>query len=132
MLIDRLPSMGGSHYISARRNDPDLAEQLLDLADALPDGHTLPPWRPADAEWTQQDELLTKVFDRLGDVVALLADQPLPKGTKRHKPPAHHARPLRAVDVARARRRNRYLAELDDEVEAAKARWRAQQGATDN
>jgi hypothetical protein len=40
--------------------------------------------------------------------------------------PPHYPRPTRALDVARAHRRNRQLVELDAEVKAAKARWPAQ------
>lgn len=115
--------MGGSHFIEARRNDPELVEQRLVLEDAAGDTPT-PPWRPAGTEWTQADELQSKILDRLGEILAVLASQPLPRKAKPKKPPPAHPRPTRGVDVARARRRVRYLAELDQEVEEAQARWR--------
>lgn len=126
MLLDRLPSMGGSHFMAARRGDPIVAEQLLELFEDNAE-KTQAVWRPTDAEWTQQDELAAKSYDRLGEILSVLASQPLPQKVKPKKPPPHHPRPVRALDLARARRRNRYLEELDDEVEAAKARWRRMQ-----
>jgi hypothetical protein len=71
--------------------------------------------------------LLTQILDTLGVLISIEASHPLPKGSKPKKPPAPMPRPRRGADIARQRRRDRYLAELDAEVEAAQARWLAEQ-----
>jgi hypothetical protein len=132
MLLDRLPSMGGSRYVAARRADPDLAEAMLDLQEAAELAGRKPAagsTHPPDAEFTREHELLTQVIDLLGTLIAVEASHPLPKGAKPKKSPPPRPRPMRGVDIARARRRNRYLAELETDVEAAQQRWLAKQQA---
>lgn len=120
--------MGGSHFVAARRADPDLAEAMLELQEERErQGRKPPPATPPDAEFTRDHELLSQILDALGTLIAVEASHPLPKGTKPKKPPPPRPRPQRGVDVARVRRRNRYLAELDAEVVAAQQRWTAQQ-----
>jgi hypothetical protein len=127
MLLDRLPSMGGSRYVAARRADPDMAEAMLELEEEDDRrGRKRPPPGPPDAEYTREHELLTQILDTLGVLIAVEASHPLPKGAKPKKPGPPMPRPQRGADIARARRRNRYLAELDAEVEAAQARWVAE------
>lgn len=117
--------MGGSQFVADRRKDPDVvAEKLGD--DTAP----VAPWKPTDADWTLTDELLAKIFDRLGEVVAVEASVPLPKGAKRVKPPPQHPRPIRGIDILRVRQREQRLAELTADVEVAQQRWQAQQDAT--
>lgn len=132
MLIDRLPSMGGSRYIAARRADPDLAERMLELEEASERSGRKPAQpTPPDAEYTREHELLTQILDSLGVLIAIEASHPLPKGAKPKKAPPPRPRPRRGVDVARQRLRARYLAELDDDVAQAQARWTAQQQQSD-
>jgi hypothetical protein len=81
---------------------------------------------PSGLEWLQERELLARILDRLGEAEAIAASHPLSRSVKPKTAPPHCPRPTQALDVARARRRSRQLAELDAEVEAAKAWWRAQ------
>jgi hypothetical protein len=76
-------------------------------------------------------ELLMRILDRLGDVAAIEASHPIPKGAKRARPPEPFARPLRLIDKRRAELDAEYLSELDDEVRAAQDRWAAQQENTE-
>jgi hypothetical protein len=106
---------------------------MLELEEASERSGRKPPVpTPPDAEWTRTDELLTQVLDSLGVLIAVEASHPLPKGAKPKKPPAPRPRPRRGVDIARQRRRARYLAELDDDVAQAQARWLAQQQQGDS
>jgi hypothetical protein len=120
--------MGGSRYVAARRADPDLAEALLEAEEAAERAGRKPMSQaPPDSEFTRTHELITQVLDALSVLIAVEASHPLPKGAKAKKPPRPRPRPRRGVDVARQRRRTRYLAELEDEVAAAQQRWAAQQ-----
>ena len=120
--------MGGSRFVAARRADPDLAEIMLELEEqAQRMGRKPRSSAPRDAEWTNTEELLTQLIDMVGALIAVEASHPLPKGTKPKKPPPPRPRPQRGVDIARMRRRTRYLNDLEADVVAAQARWEAQQ-----
>lgn len=119
MFLNALPS-SGSAYREALRNSPETVEALLGLEDE----DELPHWSPSGVEWTLQDELLATVVD----VVTTLLSVEAARGTGR-KPRSVRPfpRPVRAVDLARSQAEAEYLAELDDEVAEAQARWRAAQ-----
>lgn len=119
-ILERLPSMGGSHFVAARRADPDVYEEVLDL----PDGAQ--QWEPRDVEWTQTHELLADLRDVADALLSVAASHPLPQGATPRKPGPRYPRPTRGIDVARARRRDRNIAELEDEVLQAQARWAAE------
>jgi hypothetical protein len=122
--------MGGSHFVARRRADPELAERMLEQEEADEDaGRTRKPLGPSDAEHTREDELLTQIIDALSAISAMITSHPLPKGAKPKKPPPPRPRPIRGIDIARQKRRERYLEELDAEVEEAQARWQAEQDA---
>lgn len=112
----------GSAYREAVRNDPRVVERVL----ALDDDDAVGQWRPQGADWSLRDEMTATLIDRLGQLLAVEAAR---GSGKKAKSPAPYPRPLRAVDLARAEAESRYLAELDDDVEAAQARWLKQQEA---
>lgn len=122
-ILGRLPSLGGSHFVEAMRNDPESIQRLLD--EFGDDELKIPAWAPRGAEWDQHAELLSKIYDVLMALTAITAAHPLPEGAKRPQVPKPHPRPPREIDAIRHRRRQQQLAEMDDEVEAAKARYRA-------
>lgn len=121
-LVLRLPSMGGSHYVEAMRNDPVVIQRMLDK-----DEDEAPGWTPSGTEWDQSTELLTKLLDQITALVAIMAAHPIPAGGRRPNIPKPHPRPARLIDKYRLERVEREHAELDDEVEQAKARYREAQ-----
>jgi hypothetical protein len=122
--VQRLPSMGGSHYVEALRNDPEVIEDLLDRMDREDEESS---WKPSGTEWDQQTELLTKIFDQLAALVRLTAAHPLPQGARRPEIPKPHPRPIRMLDKYRLDRQARDQTDFEDEVEQAKQRWREAQ-----
>lgn len=92
----------------------------------VPDDDTRPPWSPRGEDVSLEVELLTRILDRLGELTAVEASQPLPKGAKRVRAPQPFPRPLRLIDQRRAELDAEYLSELDDEVREAQVRWAAQ------
>lgn len=125
-ILGRLPSMGGSHFIEARRNDPTTLEALVALGvDDDDQDENRTKWTPSGVEWRQGDELLTKILDTLQVLVAITAAHPIPEGGRRPAQPRQHPRPDRPLDMYRRQRALDRQVELDDEVEQAKARYRA-------
>lgn len=116
VFLDGLPSMG-SEFREAQRNAPEVVTRLLELSE-----EGLPQWSPVGSEWTLRDELTAALFDRVGQ---LLSVEVARNTGKAPKPPQPFPRPVRAIDLARSELEREYLGELDDEVAAAQARWRA-------
>lgn len=123
-VLDRLPA--NSQYVTAQRNDPELAELIASLPEA-----EMGRWRPPATEFSLDTSLLAEIRDRLGVVATLLGDMPLAPGVKRRsKPPPPFPRPLTAIERARAAAEAQMEADLDDMVAAAHATYEAEQQLT--
>lgn len=107
-LIDGLPVH--SAYREAAALDEELAEEFADE----PRGE----YRPSITEWSSTNQLLAAVFDRLGEVVYVLAAS---NGGK-PKMPDGWPRPETATDRVMRRRQRRDYDDLLDLVEASKRR----------
>jgi hypothetical protein len=64
-ILRRLP--GDSHYVTAKRNDPLIAEHVANAAAQVEDKAN--KYTPPPTEWSVVAELLAANFDRLGEVV---------------------------------------------------------------
>lgn len=103
MILDHLPPT--SHYMIAKRNDPDVA---LTIAEAMREARATGQgsgYRPPAEEWDTPTDLLAMIADRLGEIEALLASMPVAtdkngKPVKRAKPPKQVPRPRTAIEEA--------------------------------
>jgi hypothetical protein len=109
-LIDGLPSY--SAYQEALALDEELAEEYAD------DDRPTTKYRPKITEWSPTEQLLAAVFDRLGEVVAVVAAANGGSG----KLPEQWPRPETAQDRVLRRRQQREYDELLDLVERSKQR----------
>lgn len=117
-LLQGLPSH--SHFVSAQRNDPQVAEWLA----AQPERAR---WVPPPTEWTLGHELLAGIFDRLGEQTAVTANV---SGRMRQpaQSPDRFPRPVTAIEKAKARAEARIERELADLITAAHASYAAEHG----
>jgi hypothetical protein len=113
-----------SHFMVAQQNDPTVADEILRQRTKRK-GRA--PYRPSAYEWDLAAQQRKQTIDRLGEIEAILGSQPLPKGTKRLKPPRPFPVPVSAIEQAEARARLLNMADLDREVELAQERYRQQQ-----
>ncbi len=81
------------------------------------------------AEWSEEAEVSAAVFDRLGELEAMLQNLPATmRGKKgKAKPPKRYPRPKTGMDEAERRRRLAHFEDLDRDVQAAQELWRRQQ-----
>lgn len=117
-----------SRYIKAQQDDPEVAEALVEDEDEDVS------WRPQPADWTLMHELLAQIRDITADTAKLIAQLPTTV-TNRGEFPQAFPRPESEVAKARIRlkreRQQRYDENLLAFAEQAKARWRAQQAASE-
>lgn len=123
MIVDGLPST--SHYVIARKNDPETAAHVLELG-AL---GRLPKWRPPATEFDLHAEIQARVLDRLGEAVALLSDLPIAGKRREGRPPPQFPRPMSAVAEAERQAALAHYDEIVSDVEAAQERYRQLHGA---
>lgn len=116
-LLDQLPP--SSRFIIAKRDDP---EEALAVARVLRDHRAMGRggYRPPAAEWNTATELQAAVLDRLGEVVALLADMPIAGKKRKAKPPKRTARPETAIERAQKQLSVEHVADIEADVEAGK------------
>lgn len=86
-----------SAYAQAMATDDKLAEQLSESDEAT--GHA-GTWSRSHRDYTPEVEMLSAVFDRLGEVVRVVAAT---MGS-RSKPPSPAPRPVSAIERVRRRR----------------------------
>lgn len=95
-VVDHLPR--NSAYVQAITDDEEWAEAVLN--NPAPDSDTPASVRLAD--WSPELEMLTNLYDRLGELIRVVA---MTAGSRpKRVPPA--PRPRTALDRVRARRRN--------------------------
>lgn len=116
-LLDQLPP--SSRFVIAKRNDP---EEALAVARVLRDHRATGKarYRPPAVEWDTTTELQAAVLDRLGEVVALLADMPIAGKKRKAKPPKRTERPETAIERAEQQLSVEHVAEIEADVEQAK------------
>lgn len=90
-ILDQLPRT--SAYAQALALDEDLAEQVSEL----PDTERKAQWSRSHRDYTPEVEMLTAVFDRLGELIRVTAAVHGSRG----KPPPLGPRPAYAVDRVR-------------------------------
>ncbi len=93
-LIDALPR--NSHFYQALLDDEQVAASILDAEDDSPGS----PRRMA--EWSYELEMLTNIFDRQGEQIAVAMAA---AGVRKPARPKPAPRPKTGVDRVRARRR---------------------------
>lgn len=93
-IIDHLPRH--SHYYQEMSDDEDFAAQFLDLE--IPASQTSRRMQ----EWTPEVELLTNLYDRMGEQISVTMAA---AGAKNPPRPRPAPRPKTAVDRLKARRR---------------------------
>lgn len=117
-ILRRLP--GDSHYVNAKRNDPQLAAALAQRAS----GDDKPKFTPPPTEWTTVAELLAAVFDRLGEVVRAVqngyAREPI------REPIRPYPRPITEIDRAKKRAEEQEDQALEDLIAQAQETHRRQ------
>jgi hypothetical protein len=116
VIIERLARAPQSHYTLATQNDPEFAlEQARRRREARRTG-TGGGYRPPAEEWDTRTELEARVWDRLGEILAVLADQPAAT-KKRRKPPKPFPRPYSAVEEAEDMLAEEHVEEIIADVE---------------
>jgi hypothetical protein len=109
-LIDHLPR--NSHYYQAISDDELFAEQVLDADTPSSQGTRLM------TEWTPETEMLTNIYDRLGEQIAVALAV---GGAKKPARPKPMVRPKTAMDRVKRKRRERESAALKSKLLPPKA-----------
>jgi len=118
VLLRGLPSH--SHYVSAYRDDPEVAEWVA----AQPERAR---WSPPPQEWDLGTELQAAIFDRIGQLITAVVNtsgrvaKPVPA-------PPRFSRPVTAIEKAKARAEARIELELDSLIRAAHETYAAEHG----
>lgn len=129
-LLSQLMEHQESHFVAAQKTDPDLVANLAErLAQDKANGKRRKPWRPRAVGWSQDTELIARLLDRTGELLSVMADQPVPNGKRKNKPPKPFPRPETAHEKAELIARTRYFESLDADVREAQERYRQQQQA---
>lgn len=76
-------------------------------------------YRPPALEWDTHAELLAAMTDRLGEVVALLADMPIAGKKRKAKPPRRTPRPVSAIERAEKQLSQEHVLSIMADVEAS-------------
>lgn len=90
-ILEHLPRT--SAYAQAMATDPELAKQVL----GLPDGARSAQWRRSHRDYTAEVEMLSAVFDRLGELIRTVAAS---RGARSRQPTAA-PRPIAAIERIR-------------------------------
>lgn len=119
-----------SHFMVAQMNDPEMARRIWEEQQRREKrtGKRRSPWRPSAYEWGVVPTLLTVIIDRLGELLAVEASQPLPQKAKRLKPPKPFPGPSSAMERVEWEARLAYFESLDAEVQEAQERYRQEHG----
>jgi hypothetical protein len=115
-ILRRLPSH--SHFITAQRNDPELAEQLVQS------GVEPEKWTPPATEWGLPELLTAALFDRLGNVITAVQAGP----QRRPQQMDQFPRPETEIDRARRRLGRQAERELDELIAQAHETYRQEHG----
>lgn len=121
MILDHLAGVD-SNFTRARKEDPELVRRALEWRAQHPE--RAGGGRPPAADWNMVTELLARVLDRLGELVAVEASRPLPKGTKPKRPPKPFPRPYTVQERIELEVRAEYLASIEADVAEAQERYR--------
>lgn len=133
--LRELSHVENSHFVVAQANDPEVARALYERREAQAKlrGSQGRKYRPSAYEWGVVPQLLKGILDRLGEIEAIEGSRPLPKGTKRLKPPKGFPMPRTAMERIELDARIAYFESLDRDVEEAQERYRREHGGqTDN
>lgn len=84
-------------------------------------------WSPPPQEWDLGTELQAAIFDRLGELVTAVVNTS-GRVRKPVHPPARFARPVTAIEKAKARAEARIELELDSLIRAAHDTYAAEHG----
>ena len=122
IILRRLPT--SSHYVAAKRNDPEYAERVA--AATSGEGRPL-AWSPSPSEWNLLCELTAGVFDRLGDLITLTQNVHRGKDAAAQKPPDRFPRPVTEIERAKARAEAAIESELDELIAVAHRTYAEQQ-----
>lgn len=106
--------------MTAYRNDPQVAEWVA----AQPERAR---WTPPATEWGLGEELQAAILDRLGELITAVVNVS-GRVRKPVKPPARFARPVTAIEKAKARAGARIEQELDSLILAAHDTYAAEHG----
>lgn len=121
-IIKSLPA--SSHYVTAQRNDPEVAERVAIQLEEQ--GEKAPKWTPRPEDWDMLHELLAANFDRIGDLIAAVINT-TPGIKNQVQPPDRYPRPETEIDRQRRRFIARTEEDLDDLISRAHASWEAEQ-----
>jgi hypothetical protein len=108
-----------SRYVVAQQDDDELA--LVAARMRRDNAQSAAPvrYRPPATAWGIGEELWAKIFDRLGEIEALLSDLPIAGKKRKAKPPKRYPRPETAVDRAELRLSQEHVHEIIDDVESS-------------
>jgi hypothetical protein len=116
VIVNRLAESSTSRYAIAVENDPELAvEKARAQREARKTG-TGGGYRPPAEEWDARAVLEAQMVDRLGEMLAVLADMPMAT-KKRRKPPKPWPRPWSAVEEAEQLLAEEHIEEIIADVE---------------
>ncbi len=111
-----------SHFVKARKEDPEEIRRVLEWNRQHPERAT--SGRPPAADWNLGTELQARILDRLGELLAVQASHPLPKGTRAKKPPRPFPRPATVQERVELEFRAVNLASIEADVAQAQERYR--------
>lgn len=94
-ILEHLPRT--SAYVQAMATDEEMAEQVA----AVDDGSEPASWSRAHRDYSAEVEMLTAVYDRLGELIRISAAV---RGARAGKPAKPGPRPVYAIERVRKRR----------------------------